>query len=964
MPTRVYQLAKQLGVSSKELMDQLKEKGIQVKNHFESVEDDMALSFFPDGKMPAIATEPKPKKKAKKKKTTKKAKKARKTRSATPKVSPISLNGPKTPFEERLEKIELVLNETESLSEKIRNVLARRKNQIEKIRRAMQAKEDAEAAAAADAEAAAKAETETPAPVQPVAEEPPELKEIPRAVLEEIREQAEQIPSITAKDEEVEEVTEAEAPPVSPAPETPAAAEPKPEPKVEAAPPEKVEETKAEAPAPPKAPEVKPRKGKKRRIITMDTRLGGPKPLITKPATPLKQRRPLRPSKPPSDKGGGGPFQPSFDPQAGKPPTGDKGGKRKQQDKKSKTRFFPDARKQKWRDDTGHMDESLLRHKQRMLQKKTQRPEKLDIPLPITVKEFSSLSGIRQAEIIKFFFMKSKMLKANSHLQEDALDELSIEYEIDITIQQEIDLEEPLRVIEEQKDDEKDLIPRPPVVTFLGHVDHGKTSILDKIRDSNVQSKEFGGITQHISAYNIQLDDYSVTFVDTPGHAAFSQMRARGANVTDIVVLVVAADDGPMPQTEEAISHALAADVSIIAAINKTDLPSANIPMTKQRLADLNIIPPEWGGNVEMVEVSAMTGAGIDELLETIHLVGEVRGLKANPKRDAYGVVLEGRASGSRGNVVNLMVKNGTLKLGDYVVCGHTHGRIRGMWTTGTHEAIEEAGPSIPVEVIGLSGVPDASEKFYVLQDQQQAASLADERLHRMRELERADREKEAPSSIEQFMERLKEAQDEKELRIVLKADVKGSVEAIEAQIMELGTDEVKVKMLRAGVGLISEGDVVLAEASKGIVLGFNVSIDDRARSMAEDRKVHYRIYNVIYELLEEVRVGLEDRLAPVYEDQVKGHAEVRQIFKSSKLGNICGCFIRDGLVQRNSQMRLIRDGEVIHTGAINSLRRNQDNAKEVKEGLECGIKLEKYEDVREGDIIECFRTVAKRRTL
>jgi translation initiation factor IF-2 len=589
------------------------------------------------------------------------------------------------------------------------------------------------------------------------------------------------------------------------------------------------------------------------------------------------------------------------------------------------------------------------------------RPEKLSVSLPVTVKEFSLLSGVRQAEIIKFFLKRRIVLNANSHLDEDQLETLGIGLNIDVTVKKELDLEAPLREIEERTDAEDVLQPRPPVVALLGHVDHGKTSILDQIRKSNVQEREFGGITQHISAYRIELPELTVTFIDTPGHAAFTQMRARGANATDIAVLVVAADDGPMPQTEEAISHIKAAECPIVVAINKIDVPTANVQLAKQRLTELGLIPPEWGGDTEMVEVSAVTGQGIDALLETLHLVGEVQGLTANPGRDATGLAIEARSSQGRGILVTALVQNGTLRVGDYVLCGQAHGRIRGMWSTTTGEPISEAGPSTPVEIMGLSDVPEAGERFYVLRDEQLGASIAERRLAHLREAERAQREEKV--TLENLFDRIKDT-DEKELRLVLKADVQGSVEAIEEQVLELGTDEVKVKVLHAGVGMISENDVVLAEASKGIVIGFNVTVAERARTVAEERGVQIRHYTVIYELLDEVRAALEDRLSPVMEEVIRGHAEIRRIFKASRIGTIAGCMVTDGTIGRNDQIRVLRDRDVIHTGDIASLRREKDDAKDVREGFECGIKVANFDDIQQGDVIECFRTVAKRRTL
>ncbi len=919
MATRLYEIARRLGVSSKELMSALREKGLEVRNHLAAMNEDdesLAVSLFSQ-ESPA---------KREKHPQKKKARKSQQPASAE------ALG----PAWERLNGIEAQIEELEALSKKIATILLRRKDFLIRIRRATGKLPKPAAAVSPETDEAVAPDT--------VGVATPEEEVVPvvgEALPEDVRdrEAAEDAatriaagPPDVAEDKsvvaEAEMAESQEAPPVEEAPR---------------------EVTKKPA---------KPRRTRK--VVSIQDRLGGPKPVITKAVTPI--------SRPPARGADGrrrapGREQPTEvlpgEPAPAGMPSGKPGGARGR-GPRGKVRFFPKHGEDTWTEGPSphlrHMKAKMADHRVEV-----KRPEKLEVALPITVKEFSLLSGIRQAEIIKFFLMRKTFLNANSHLDEDALETLGIGYTIEVTVKKEQDLEAPLREIEERVDPEEVLVPRPPVVTMLGHVDHGKTSLLDRIRKTNVQEREFGGITQHISACTIDLPNFKVTFIDTPGHAAFTQMRARGANATDIAVLVVAADDGPMPQTEEAISHIRAADVPIVVAINKIDLATANVDRTKQRLAELEVLPPEWGGNTEMVSVSAETGEGIEDLLETLHLVGEVQGLKANPDRDALGVVLESRSSRGRGILVTCLIQNGTLRVGDCVVCGQAYGRIRGLWSTTTEKAITEAGPSTPVEIMGLSGVPEAGERLYVLRDEQLASSIAAQRLAHHREAERAQREEKV--TLENLFDRMKE-DDDKELRVVVKADVQGSVEALQTQIVDLGTEEVKVKILHAGVGMVSETDVVLAEASKGIVLGFNVAVADRARAVAEERGVQIRSYTVIYELLDEVRAALEDRLSPIYEEVVRGHAEIRQIFKASRIGTIAGCMVTDGTVGRNDQIRVLREKDVVHSGTMASLRREKEDAKDVREGFECGIKVADFEGIKEGDIIECFRTVAKRRTL
>ncbi len=589
-----------------------------------------------------------------------------------------------------------------------------------------------------------------------------------------------------------------------------------------------------------------------------------------------------------------------------------------------------------------------------------QRLEKIEVALPITVKDLSSLMGIKAASIIKTLMQHNHPVHINQFLDEEKVTIVSIESGIDIVPKQKTaDIEDAVRKVEEYPSNIEDMRPRAPVVTFLGHVDHGKTSLLDKIRETSVTLKEAGGITQHLGAYRVDKGKVHVVFIDTPGHQAFTEMRARGANVTDVAVLVVAADDGVMPQTEEALNHVRAAKVPIVVALNKMDKPTANAMRAKQQLSALGVQPVEWGGDTEFVEVSALTSQGIDTLLETLSLTSEILDLKANPKRPAIGVVLEAEASTSRGVLATVLIREGTLRVGDFVLCGPAHGRVKGLWLNGV-EPIREAGPSAPVKVTGLSIVPEAGDKLYVFEDIQKAREIAETRLRKQRELDRADRQQVTQENIFSTLER----DAVEEVRLIVKTDVRGSLEALRSEIEGLSTSEVKVKILHGGVGAISQADVGLAHASQAIVIGFNVTADERARSLAEEKKVVIRVYQVIYKVIDDVRAAMQDRLAPQMHEEVRGHAEIRQIFKASKVGNIAGCMVTDGIIGRNDRIRLVRDGRIVHTGTLSSLKRFKDDARDVKESFECGLKVADYDDIKTGDVIEAFVVVEKARIL
>ncbi len=498
-------------------------------------------------------------------------------------------------------------------------------------------------------------------------------------------------------------------------------------------------------------------------------------------------------------------------------------------------------------------------------------------------------------------------------------------------------------------DDESDLEPRPAIVTIMGHVDHGKTTLLDTIRNSKIVQGEAGGITQHIGAYQVKKQDTLITFIDTPGHAAFTEMRARGAEITDIVVLVVAADDGVMPQTREAIDHAQAAKVPIIVAINKMDKPGANPDKIKQELANYNLVAEEWGGNTIFVPISALTGKGVDQLLDMIVLTAEMENYRANPNRLGIGTVIEARLDKGRGPVATLLVKNGTIKIGDPIVVGNTYGKIRAMQDE-TKANLKSAGPSKAVEVTGLVDVPRAGDRFMIFEDEKTARLVSEKRTERTNDLERN-------SSSQVTLAGLFESLDstDKELNLIIKGDVQGSVEALKNSLDKVNVEGVKINIIRASVGTITETDITLAIASRSIIIGFNIRPSAAISQSAKEKSVEIRLYNIIYKLLEDIEAAMKGMLDPVYEEKVIGEAEVRSIFKASKVGTIAGCYISSGYITRNSDVRLIRDSIVIYEGKLSSLKRFKDDVKEVKLGYECGLTIENYNDIKEGDLIEAY---------
>ncbi len=545
------------------------------------------------------------------------------------------------------------------------------------------------------------------------------------------------------------------------------------------------------------------------------------------------------------------------------------------------------------------------------------------------------------------------MAAINQNIEFDMAVAIAEEFDIILEKEQEKDIMEEV-FGQEEEDDEKDLIERPPVVVVMGHVDHGKTSLLDSIRHSSVTSNEAGGITQHIGAYTVQIDEKPITFLDTPGHEAFTAMRMRGAQITDIAVLVVAADDGVMPQTIEAINHAKAAGVDIIVAINKMDKPSANPDRVKQELTEYGLLAEDWGGETICVPVSAVNKQGIDQLLEMITLVAEMKELKANPHKKARGAIVEAQLDKGRGSVATVLVQSGTLCVGDPIVAGSAYGKIRAM-TDDKGRRVKKAGPSTPVEVLGLSEVPTAGDTFYVAENEKQARQVAESVIARNRE----NLIKDTPQkvSLDDLFTQIQSG-NVKDLNIVVKADVQGSVEAVRQSLERLSNEEVRIRIIHGGVGTITESDVMLASASNAIIIGFNVRPEPAAKLFADEEKVDVRLYRVIYNAIEDITAAMKGMLDPVYEEKVIGHAEIRQIFKASGIGSIAGSYVLDGKFERNCQARVTRDGIVIFEGEIESLKRFKDDVKEVAAGYECAFVLKKFNDIKVGDQVEAFKMV------
>ena len=617
-----------------------------------------------------------------------------------------------------------------------------------------------------------------------------------------------------------------------------------------------------------------------------------------------------------------------------------------ERDKKSKKDFMYEE------------DETTLKNKNKAgrfikPEKKQEEPEEqikvITLPESLTIKDLADKMKLQPSVIIKKLFLQGQIVTVNTEISYEEAENIAIDY--DIICEQEVKVDVIEELLKEDEEKEEDLERRPPVICVMGHVDHGKTSLLDAIRKTNVTDKEAGGITQHIGAYTVNVKGQSITFLDTPGHEAFTAMRMRGANSTDIAILVVAADDGVMPQTVEAINHAKAAGIEIIVAVNKIDKPGANIDKVKQEMTEYELIPVDWGGSTEFVPVSAKSGEGIDTLLETILLTAEIMELKANPHRRARGLVIEAELDKGRGPVATVLVQKGTLHVGDFISAGATHGKVRAM-VDDKGRRVKEALPSTPVEILGLSDVPSAGEVFIAHESDKVAKSYAETYLaqNKVKKLE----ETKAKMSLDDLFSQI-QAGNLKELNIIVKADVQGSVEAVKQSLMKLSNEEVVVKCIHGGVGAINESDVSLASASSAIIIGFNVRPDAMAKTIAEREGVDIRLYRVIYQAIEDIEAAMKGMLDPVYEEKVIGHAEVRQIFKASAVGNIAGSYVLDGEFRRDCKVRITREGEQIYEGELKSLKRFKDDVKEVKAGFECGLVFEGFDQMQELDIVEAY---------
>ncbi|MGG2095894.1 translation initiation factor IF-2 [Bacillus sp. S13(2024)] len=576
-------------------------------------------------------------------------------------------------------------------------------------------------------------------------------------------------------------------------------------------------------------------------------------------------------------------------------------------------------------------------------------PDKVTFSGSLTVSELAKKLSKEPSEIIKKLFMLGIMATINQDLDKDTIELIAGDYGIEVE-EEVIVSETEFETFMDEQDDEENLKERPAVVTIMGHVDHGKTTLLDSIRNSKVTAGEAGGITQHIGAYQVEVNDKKITFLDTPGHAAFTTMRARGAQVTDITILVVAADDGVMPQTVEAINHAKAAGVPIIVAVNKMDKPSANPDRVMQELTEYELVPEAWGGDTIFVPIAAIKGEGIDNLLEMILLVSEVEEYKANPNRYATGTVIEAQLDKGKGTIATLLVQNGTLRVGDPIVVGTSFGRVRAM-VNDIGRRVKVAGPSTPVEITGLNEVPQAGDRFMAFADEKKARQIGESRAQQALLAQRGEKSK---LSLEDLFQQIQEG-DVKEINLIVKADVQGSVEAMAASLRKIDVEGVKVKIIHTGVGAITESDIILASASNAIVIGFNVRPDVNAKRTAELENVDIRLHRIIYKVIEEIEAAMQGMLDPEFVEKVIGQAEVRQTFKVTKVGTIAGCYVTDGKITRDSGVRIIRDGVVIFEGQLDTLKRFKDDVKEVAQNYECGITIERYNDLKEGDIIEAY---------
>ena len=595
----------------------------------------------------------------------------------------------------------------------------------------------------------------------------------------------------------------------------------------------------------------------------------------------------------------------------------------------------------------------MYKHKEKLKSTKSDLDNIVVYKEGMSVQDLAKELGVSGNDIIVKLMSMGLMISLNQSIDFENAEIIALEYgkTLKNEASQDVTNFENLEII----DREEDLVSRPPVVTIMGHVDHGKTTLLDYIRNSNVVDKEFGGITQHIGAYQIDYNDKKITFIDTPGHAAFTEMRARGAAITDIVIIIVAADDGVMPQTEEAIDHALSANVPIIVAVNKIDKPGANIERIYTEMAAHNITPESWGGNIPFVNISAKTGENIDKLLDTILVIAEMNEYKANPNRYATGTVIESRIDKASGGVSSLLIQNGTLRLGDPIVVGTSFGKVRTI-KNDLGASIVEAGPSTPIEITGLNGNPSAGDRFMAFESEHEAKRVAQERVNNAKMTK-------YNTNIVTFEDLFARVQSgAKEINVILKADVRGSEEAVKNALLKIDVEGIKVKVIRSGIGAISESDVVLANASNAVIIGFNVVASTSCREAAKEYNVEIRLYTIIYKLVEEMEAAMKGMLDPKYEEKIIGNAEIRQLFKFSKVGVIAGCKVTDNVVKNASKVHIIRDGVIIYDGVIASIQREKDAVKEVKEGYECGITIDNYNDLKVGDIISCYEVVEVKR--
>ena len=597
----------------------------------------------------------------------------------------------------------------------------------------------------------------------------------------------------------------------------------------------------------------------------------------------------------------------------------------------------------------------MYKHKEKLMSNAPNKEDnKIVYKENMTLSMFANELNANPIDLIKKFMSLGVMVNLNSPISFSDAELVAIDYNKELKKAETMDATNFEKL--EITDDEENLKERPPVVTIMGHVDHGKTSLLDAIRKSSITSGEAGGITQHIGAYQVEKNGKKITFIDTPGHAAFTEMRARGAAITDIVIVIVAADDGVMPQTKEAIDHAKAAKVPIIVAINKIDKPNANIEKVMTEMTEAGLTPDKWSGDTTFVNISALTGEGIDELLETILLIAELRGLKANPNRYALGTVIEAKLDKNVGSIVTLLIQNGTLRIGDPIVVGTSFGKVRTLKNDLGVEIVE-ALPSTPVEITGVNSVPSAGDKFMAFETEKQAKSIADARSEKAKQMQNKNTNS---LSLDDLFSKIESGV--KEINIILKADVKGSEEAVKNALEKIDVKGVKTTVIRSGTGTITESDVVLANASSAIIIGFNVRPSSKTKELAKEYNVDIRLYNIIYKVIEELEAAMKGMLDPEYEEKILGEAEVRQLFRFSKVGTIAGSYITNGIIKQNSKARLIRDGVVLYDGVIASIQREKDSVKEVKQGFECGITLENFNDIKEKDVIEAYEMVEVKR--